>query len=131
MSWFRRFMQGRYGTDQLSIGLLVVLFLISLLGRLFQLGKIIDILYVLVAFFIFYRVFSKNTAKRYQENIKFLKFWHLLKNKLLNNIKLIRDARYYRYYKCANCGQKLRVPKGKGKIAITCPKCKTSMIRKS
>ncbi len=131
MSWFRKFMQGRYGTDQLSIGLLVVLLFLSLLGRFVKFGRIIDILYVIVGVFIFYRIFSKNISKRYQENMKFLKYWYPIKNKLSRNIKHIKDARHYRYYKCVNCGQKLRVPRGKGKIAVTCPKCKTSMIKKS
>lgn len=131
MSWFRKFMQGRYGTDQLSIGLLVVLLFLSLLGRFVKFGRIIDILYVIVGVFIFYRIFSKNISKRYQENMKFLKYWYPIKNKLSRNIKNIKDARHYRYYKCVNCGQKLRVPRGKGKIAVTCPKCKTSMIKKS
>jgi DNA-directed RNA polymerase subunit RPC12/RpoP len=131
MAWFRRFMIGRYGMDQLSIALFVIWVFLSILSKIVSYNQIINVLYVIVAFLIFYRMLSKNISKRYQENMRFLKYWNPLKNKYKNTIKHVKDARYYRFYKCTNCKQILRVPKGKGKISITCPKCKITMIKKS
>ena len=124
-------MAGRYGADQLSIALLLFWLFLSIMTRFIKYNQIIIVVNIALAFFIYYRIFSRNITKRYQENIKFLKYWNPIKNKLKNTIKHIKGARYYRYYKCSNCKQVLRVPKGKGKISITCPKCKLTMIKKS
>ena len=130
MNWFKRFMVGRYGTDQLSMALMVIWIFISILSR-FTGNRIINIFYIIMPIIIFYRIFSKNIAKRYQENMKFLRVWNPIKNKVKTKIQRVKDLKYYRYYKCSNCRQTLRVPRGKGKISITCPKCKTVMIKKS
>ena len=65
------------------------------------------------------RCFSRNTYKRYQENRRFLLLMDRIKDR--NN----------RYYSCPKCRQTVRVPKGKGKIAITCPKCREKFIKKT
>jgi ribosomal protein L37AE/L43A len=67
--------------------------------------------YVLMIYAI-WRSLSRNTYKRYQENRKFLQFFDRLKD------------RQHRYFDCPKCRQPVRVPRGKGKIAITCPRCK-------
>ena len=65
------------------------------------------------------RTLSRNTYRRYQENRKFLQFFTRLKD------------RQNRYFDCPKCRQLVRVPRGKGKIAITCPRCKEKFIRKT
>ena len=65
------------------------------------------------------RTLSRNTYKRYQENRKFLQIVGRLKD------------RQNRYFDCPKCHQLVRVPRGKGKISITCPKCGTQFIKKS
>ncbi|NLJ98819.1 MAG: hypothetical protein GX320_06100 [Tissierellia bacterium] len=130
MNWFRKFMVGRYGVDQLSTALLIVSIFFSILSRFFNSG-VLNILNMIILFIIFYRIFSKDIGRRYQENNKFLKIWYPIKNKVSSRIQRIKSLKDYRYYKCSNCKQKLRVPKGKGRIAITCPKCKMTMIKKS
>lgn len=130
MNWFRKFMVGRYGVDQLSTALLIVSIFFSILSRFFNNG-VLNILNMIILFIIFYRIFSKDIGRRYQENNKFLKIWYPIKNKVSSRIQRIKSLKDYRYYKCSNCKQKLRVPKGKGRIAITCPKCKMTMIKKS
>ena len=65
------------------------------------------------------RCFSRNTSKRYNENRRFLL--------LLDRIK----DRSNRYYSCPKCRQTVRVPRGKGKIAIICPKCREKFIKKT
>lgn len=123
-------MTGRYGADQLSWVILVVYFFISIMARIFN-TRILDVLGIVALGIVAYRMFSKNISARYQENTRFLNKWNLIKRKVNNRIQRIKDLKYYKYYKCSNCKQVLRVPRGKGKISITCPKCKTVMIKKS
>ena len=130
MNWLRKIMNGRYGVDQLSMALMGISVLFSILS-IFVKSPIINILYMITLVFAFYRIFSKNIAKRYQENNKFLRVWNTTKRKINKVLKRIKDLKYYKYFKCSNCKQTLRVPRGKGKISITCPKCKTIMIKKS
>lgn len=128
----RRFMNGRYGVDQCSIGLLIlsaiIFAIIRILPRQMQSLNILG--YIPVAMYI-YRALSKDIYKRQQENYKYIKF----KNLLLGNLKLtgkkIRELKYYKYFKCPQCSQKLRVPRKQGKITVTCPKCKTSFKGRS
>ena len=67
MNWLKKFMMGRYGVDQLSMALLVVSIFISILSSFVRVW-VIEILNIVVLVIIFYRMFSKNIAKRYQEN---------------------------------------------------------------
>ena len=118
--WLRRFMDGRYGTDKLNMALLwtsVIIMIISLfLPSFHMVASILAYVLMIVAI---WRALSRNTYKRYQENRKFLS--------LLDRIK----DRKHRYFSCPQCRQTVRVPRGKGKIAITCPKCREKFIRKS
>ena len=119
---FRRFMEGRYGGDKLNICLVWVSFGSYLLSLLIPLAVIklllIALSYGLLGWAIF-RLLSRNTYKRYQENRKYLRLLERLKD------------REHRYYDCPRCRQPVRVPRGRGKIAITCPKCKEKFIRKT
>lgn len=119
---FRRFMQGRYGTDKLNMMILLtglVVCMINMFIRFPLLNLCLMLLsYILMGWAIF-RCFSRNTYKRYRENRKWLMFW-----------QRIRD-RQHRYYDCPRCRQQVRVPKGKGKISITCPKCKEKFVKKT
>ena len=119
--WFRNFMAGRYGTDKLNMTLLIVSLVLVVLSSFF--AGWLKLLCVVVAyglmFWAIWRCFSRNTYKRYQENRKFLQFFDRLKD---------RD---HRYYDCPKCRQVVRVPRGKGKIAITCPKCREKFIKKT
>lgn len=121
-AFFRRFMAGRYGTDKLNMLLLGIGVMASLLSALIPFAPVCLTLslisYILMGWVIF-RTLSRNTYKRYQENRKYLMF-----------LQKIKD-REHRYYDCPRCRQQVRVPRGKGKIAITCPKCKEKFIRKT
>jgi phage FluMu protein Com len=130
MNWLKKFMIGRYGMDQLSMGLIVFYILLAILSRFMNI-QIINIISLIVPIVAYYRIFSRNINKRYQENMKFLKIWNPIKNKFNGKVKKVKGLKDYKYFKCPSCSQSLRVPRGKGKIAITCPKCKTSIIKKS
>ena len=118
----RRFMEGRYGSDKLNTAILMAALVLVLVYTFLPFGVIKIILwiisYVLMIWAIF-RMLSRNTYRRYQENRRFLQF-----------VDGIRD-REHRYYNCPTCRQRVRVPRGKGKIAISCPKCREKFIRKT
>ena len=130
MNWLRKLMIGRYGVDELSMLILVVSIVFSILSRFIDNG-IIPIIFTVTAVLAYFRIFSKNITKRYEENNKFLKTWNPIKNKFNKKIKRLKDTKDYRHFKCPNCSQTLRVPRGKGKVAVTCPKCKTGIIKKT
>ena len=119
---FRNFMVGRYGTDKLNMVILCAGLAVCFVSALFHNPKV-NLLLTAVSyglmFWALFRSFSRNTYKRYQENRKFLQFFDRLKD---------RD---HRYYDCPKCRQVVRVPRGKGRIAITCPKCRERFIKKT
>ena len=127
--WFRRLMMGRYGVDQLTWVLLALSLVISLCGSIFQI-KGLSILCWAVLVVCYLRIFSRNIYARQQENQKLLQFWWKLKNKRANRPSR-EERRKYKVFICPTCKQKLRVPRGKGKISISCPKCGTSFIKKT
>ena len=119
-----RFMYGRYGADTLGKVLLISYFVIVLLHSVLTL--FIDVLWydiasmlvsLVLAITVVFRMFSKNVAKRRQENQKFCAFFRLRKNKL-------RDRKTHVYRKCPSCRAVLRLPRAKGKHSVVCPKCK-------
>ena len=116
-----RFMAGRYGQDRLNITLLVVGCVLCFVQMFVPsgVGFVLTILSEALLILSLFRCFSRNTNKRYNENRKFLLM-----------IDRIKD-RDHRYYACPKCRQTVRVPRGKGKISITCPKCREKFIKKT
>lgn len=128
-----RFMQGRYGSygpDLLNRFLMtgaIILLVISMFSGW-------DILYwisLAALGYAYFRMFSKNYSKRYAENQAFSKatyklraFWSAQKN-------LMQQRKTHHIYKCPDCKQKIRIPRGKGKIAVRCPKCGKEFIKRS
>ncbi len=128
-AWFQRFMSGRYGFDQLN-GFLCILSLILVVlgawlsGFLYWLG-------LALLLWCYYRMFSRNIQKRYAENMKYLSLQNQAKDWLARQKLRFDQRKVYRYFKCPHCKQSIRVPRGRGRISITCPKCGTSFIKKS
>lgn len=118
----RHFMEGRYGTDKLNMAILgtgVVACLVAMFVKAPPVNLLLTLLsYILMGWAIF-RTLSRNTYKRYRENRKFLML-----------IERFKD-REHRYFDCPRCRQPVRVPRHKGKIAITCPKCREKFIRRT
>ena len=118
----QRFMMGRYGTDKLNmfiLGLGLFLCLLSIFIPVAVVDLILTVLSYGLMIWAICRTLSRNTYKRYQENRKFLL--------LLDRIK----DRKHRYFDCPKCRQLVRVPRGKGKIMITCPKCGEKFKKKT
>jgi DNA-directed RNA polymerase subunit RPC12/RpoP len=130
MNQLRKFMYGRYGFDQFTRALVLASLIVSLLSTFTRINLFVILAYLPFVYALF-RIFSKNIAKRTQENMKYCRATALLRNKF-NEIKLsLLGTKTHRYYKCAHCKQTIRVPRGKGKISITCPKCKTEFVRRT
>lgn len=118
----RRFMAGRYGTDRLNMTLLSVALVLVLVYSFVGNSTVKLILWILsyaLMFWAIFRSLSRSTYKRYEENRRFLQFFDQIKD------------RQHRYYNCPKCRQRVRVPRGKGKIAITCPKCREKFVKKT
>ena len=130
MNWFRRVMYGRYGIDQLSIALLILYMAMNFSANLTWNIPLRMVALIPLAL-CFYRVFSRNTGKRYRENQKFMGIWYSIKNRYIKMNRKLNDRQTHKYFKCPKCSNTLRVPRGKGKICITCPVCKTEFIKKT
>ena len=118
----RSFMAGRYGTDRLNMVILCAGLVASLLSVWIRVSPLNLVFWALsygLMIWAIVRSLSRNTYKRYQENRKFLQFFDRLKD------------RQHRYFDCPKCRQMVRVPRGKGKIAITCPRCKEKFVKKT
>ena len=126
MNWLRNFMAGRYGVDQLQWTLLGAYLALSLLipNGVWRLLALIP----LALFWI--RFLSRDVYRRSAENRAFLQKAEpvILLFRRWNNRLKDRD---HRYYNCPRCKQVLRVPRGRGKIAITCPNCHTTITKKT
>ena len=123
-------MYGRYGTDTLNNTMLVLCIVLMILSRLFRQGWL-NILSIAVLVICYLRLFSRNINARYQENQKFLTAVQPVRKWFGGVKQRFRDRKTHRYYVCPNCGMTLRVPRGKGKINITCPKCRAQFIKKT
>ena len=159
---YRRFMVGRYGSDQLSRFLMFLSVVMLRLNMIFRSRT--PIFYFLVWALIIYsyfRMFSKNIEKRYNENTRYLQ----LKEKVMNWFRnrrssgkyynssasnrdsyqnynqayhnaqsgshTMRSDREHRIFRCPSCDQRVRVPRGRGKIEITCPRCGQTFVKRS
>lgn len=115
-------MEGRYGPDNLSTFLVfggVILTFFSMIPGL-DLFWIIGLISVIIGVL---RTFSKNTAKRERENENWLRFAHMPKTLLLLARRSWADRATTKYFICKGCGAILSIPKGKGKLHVTCPQC--------
>ncbi|MBR0206667.1 MAG: hypothetical protein IJQ45_08020 [Clostridia bacterium] len=136
----RRFMEGRYGADELNRFLTVCGWVLLLLGfvlsgfsgraALIAGTALICLSWALLLFSVF-RTLSKKTSQRASENYAYF----VCKNKVLGWFRRIKgrwqDRKIHRYFRCPQCHATVRVPRGKGKIRITCPHCRHQFVKKS
>ena len=120
--WFRNFMMGRYGQDRLGTVMftagLVCMVLGMVFGR-FGWSSVFSFLSWVLLLWCIFRMYSRNIAARQRENKAFLAFFAHLKDK------------NHRYFRCPQCRQSVRVPRGRGKINIRCPRCGRQFIKKT
>ena len=129
-----RFMYGRNGSDQLNAALLAAYLVVCvvriLLARVSAAATVCDLMSMLLALPVIYRMFTRNQTRRSAENAWFLSRWYPVKNRISGARQRSLDKEH-KYFTCKNCRSICRVPVGKGKIEITCPKCGGKIIGKS
>ena len=126
-SGLSRFMYGRNGADQLGLCMIWGAVLLDLAGLVAKKSAVLYGLFSLLStaliLWAIFRIFSRNLEKRRAENAAFLrKIWWPVKRKLQSG-RQQRADKEHKYFTCPNCKTVCRVPVGKGKIVITCPKC--------
>ena len=155
MNWLQRFMYGRHGVDSLSLALFVVYFVLyvpmSFARRLAPPWLVTLVWFISMAILAWavFRILSRNHTRRFAENQRFLQLTAGLRpwfSRVFRRLRTwwgdaaewyrgreqrARDKAIYRYFDCPNCKKTLRLPRGKGKIVITCPICKTEFTRKT
>lgn len=125
-----RFMAGRYGSDQLNVFLLVVGVILVFINAFFVRSPILSTIVWLFLVLNIFRTYSRNIYKRRAENDKYLSLTKPIRTRI-NLIKKNHQDKEHKYFLCPNCKQMVRVPKGRGKITITCPKCSQKFDKKS
>ena len=122
MNKFYEFMRGRYGADELCAVTVIFALVLQLIVSVFDVWWLSLIPLLPIAWTLF-RIFSRNIPARSRENAvikNVVVFFRLQKNKW-------HDRKTHVYFKCISCRTTLRLPKGKGELSVTCPKCKAKM----
>lgn len=127
-------MAGRYGTDRLNQFMLIVLLVCAVINMFIRNGYVSMLLTsweILLIVFIYIRMFSRNLTKRYAENQKYLAVENKVRHFFGQKKYIQQQRKEYHIYSCPNCKQKIRIPKGKGKVSVRCPKCGTEFVKNS
>lgn len=126
-------MQGRYGSDNLSRFLLVVWLIFIILSSFIRIPYfwVIELAFIV---YLYFRMFSRNIPARYKENQVYLK----IRNKVIGFFRFLPEKirsmlpnSPYHIYNCPSCGQKIRIPRGKGNIIVRCPRCSHEFRKRS
>lgn len=128
-----KLMYGRYGVDQLGRAMLIFALVLCVLSLFVprRLSGIIYYISLILIILMYIRMFSKNIQKRYQENNKYLSLKASFLRKFQREKEIFSQRRSYHFYRCPRCRQRIRIPRGKGRIEIRCPKCSQTFIKKS
>ena len=127
-------MVGRYGNDKLNQFMMAVFLgcaVLNLFVRNAYASTVLNSWECLLILLVYIRMFSRNISKRYAENQKYLALENRLRRFFGQKRYLMQQRKEYHIYKCPGCKQKIRIPRGKGKISIRCPKCGEEFIKNS
>ncbi len=123
-------MQGRYGADEFYRFLLGVT-VAGIVLNIFLRSRMLELAVLVLWGYMIFRTFSKNYSARYNENQKYLKATAKFRYWFGQQKKLMEERKYHHIYTCPKCKQKIRIPKGKGKIMVRCPKCHHEFQKRS
>ena len=127
-------MAGRYGSDQLNKLISVICLVLVILAMILNGTKAASVLWIVgfaLLMLVYFRMFSRQTYKRACENQAYLAKTAKVRHFFASQKSIMAQRKTHHIYKCPTCKQKIRVPKGKGRIEIRCPKCNTTFIKKS
>lgn len=127
---FQRWMAGRYGGDELSHALNIAV----LVGLLLSCIPALRLLYVPAFVLLIWstvRIYSRNIEKRRAERSAYLRFTGKLRSRFSLRKRMWRERRTHKYIRCRQCKTMLRVPRGKGKIRVTCSSCHSELVTKT
>ncbi|MBD5559837.1 MAG: hypothetical protein HDQ87_05700 [Clostridia bacterium] len=122
MNWLRKFMQGRNGSDQLN-AFLVLCAVALWFVEIWLPSPFLSAAFWALMIWSIFRMMSRNVTARRNENYKFCAFMYRIRNWFRDLPARIRAQKEYRYFRCPNCSQRVRVPRHKGHIKVTCPRC--------
>jgi predicted RNA-binding Zn-ribbon protein involved in translation (DUF1610 family) len=116
-------MYGRNGVDDITRVVVIISIIVYLISAVFKL-PVFGVITLILLYYALFRMISRNKEKRMLENQKYVNYIQAFK---LN----FEQRKTHRIFVCKRCGKKIRVPKGKGKIEITCPLCGNKMIHRT
>lgn len=123
-------MQGRYGVDAFSKGIMG-LAVVTMVLTMFTRNQILNVITLAAIILVYFRMLSRNIPKRYQENQAYLRRTSRIRIWFSRKKSEFAQRKTYHFFRCPKCRQKVRVPRGKGRIAIRCPKCGEEFIKNS
>ena len=129
-----RFMQGRYGADQLGLAVIWMSIILNLIGAMtgsVAAAGLLNLVSTAGWAWALWRLLSKNKAKRYAENQWFLTHWAKLKTPVMQAVSRFKNRKKYVYFSCPQCHMKLRLPRGVGNVTVKCSKCGHSFEKKA
>ncbi|MGM9522462.1 MAG: hypothetical protein ACI3VB_08290 [Oscillospiraceae bacterium] len=122
-NWISNFMLGRYGPDHLGVVLFVLAVAMKLVSAFVSALGFLSMLAYFILLLCIYRMLSRNIERRRAENDRFVSIFWPIKRKIRLKLEQLKSRKYFKFFKCPACGNILRVPKNKGRVKITCPKC--------
>ena len=126
----RNFMVGRYGPDHLNIAMVLASIVFNLVQVAFRLAMLLYLSWAFLALSVV-RMLSRNIDQRRTENDRFITYWWPVRTQIGRSWANIKHWKTHRFIKCLGCGNTLRVPKGSGRLQITCTKCGERFIKKT
>lgn len=129
-----KFMQGRYGVDQFArftLGVALFVIVVGSFIRRSAAGSVLDMIGMILIIYTYFRILSRNVSARYAENQKYLGYTQKIRGQLNREKSMMEQRKTHHIYTCPGCGQKIRIPRGKGqKVEIECPKCHQKFIKR-
>lgn len=126
----RRFMYGRYGSDTLNLAMMIFGLVLAFIAQLTGFWPLTVLSYALYGYAIF-RMLSRNISARQKEYFTFLKVWTPVQKWFRIKATAFRERKQYKYFRCPNCHQYLRAPRKRGKILVTCQRCRKEFNQKT
>lgn len=146
------FRKRQWGMDELNRTMLIAGLSLSIIGLFFLRNGtwpryVVSGLSTALLVLALFRQFRRDQSRSYRENMKFLTVVTAVRDWFRNTFSkrgerthrarrarknpTWSEIRQYKYLICPQCTQRLRVPRGKGRIRVTCTHCGNVFVTKS